>query len=72
MISSKEKLLNMRADTLINQVALRNNTTPEAVKQEMQSAIDHAWENGTLKKLYGEKPSVEAFLYMTAFQTITT
>ncbi|MCL2061651.1 MAG: sporulation initiation factor Spo0A C-terminal domain-containing protein [Firmicutes bacterium] len=50
-------------EELINEIAKKNNTTSDAVRQEMQKAIDHAWlKNGEICNMFDAKPTPEQFI----------
>jgi len=55
-------------EEIIEQIARENNTTPDEVEREINLAIQHAWENGGLKKLFPERPTIEQFIAMVVDQ----
>ena len=57
----------MEFETIIRQIAQKNGTTPEAVKEEMQTAINAAKDTPGFRQLFGDTvPTVEEFILTTA------
>ena len=57
----------MEFETIIRQIAQENGTTPEAVKEEMQTAINAAKDTPGFRQLFGNAvPTVEEFVLTTA------
>ncbi|MCL2751969.1 MAG: sporulation initiation factor Spo0A C-terminal domain-containing protein [Firmicutes bacterium] len=58
------RILNVGKQSIIEQIAKKNNTAPDEIRREMEIAIDHAWENSPqkMRELFKSKPTPEEFI----------
>lgn len=61
-LSADRRLLNNMKNGLYPQIAARTNSTPQRIERAIRCAVSAAYERGSLKRHFAEKPTNRSFL----------